>query len=691
MYNMKKFLLLSIAILGLSVSEAQYYLLPVVKNGQNPSNLNKDFELQQGAGLTSGWFLILQGFQPAGNWSSTFTLPFKFYYYGSLVTRFKASTSGVVTFNSKTALKADSNNIALPTSRIPDSSICIWGLRASMGDYVLTKTFGTAPHRQFWISYNSFSELNLKSGGHIFAAIVLEESTNKIFIVDQRTQCMMNNVPCSDKTSLTLGLQLDSLTAIMVPGSPDFQSDNQNDPSPADNSYYEFIPGTIPNHDVESQKQIVNQYNRIGDFPLSIVGRFKNIGSNTITKVTYNYSVDNGPVITDEITGLNAASFEEFQLSHKTPWQITDTKYTTHTLVSWVSHINDEPASLPADDTLFSTIIVNDTFITRKLLHETFTSSTSQQAKTGSDTLHSVLSNHPGLYTELNYPMGNPQGGDPYTTIESSARSRFYNSGNTIPLTFLDGTNSISPAAYSSTTFLQFQDIPSFYQIIPSGLVTGQQIDIRVELKNEAPIPANTKLYVVVSEKQTTKNVKNNGQTSFEHVMKKFLPDTLGTSFGSLDADSDTVVNLSWTVPGTYRLPPDGRANNIINLLTEHSIEDFSNLEVVAWLQRSDRTVLQSNSADLAFKVSTTNPVIKKEITITPNPVSDYFFMDLSSFSEQNELNVLIADATGNVFHAEKTSLKSQFVNTSNWKPGVYYIRVHNKNQEGLKKVVVID
>jgi hypothetical protein len=691
MKNMNKLILLSLAFFYISIAEAQYYLLPVVKNGQNPANLNRDLENQQGAGLTSGWMTILQGPQPAGNWSSTFSIPFKFYFNGALVKSYKASTSGIVTFNTKTSSRVDSNNIALPTSRVPDSSICIWGIRASMGDYIVIKTFGTAPHRQLWISYNSFSELNIKSG-YIFASVVLEETTNKIYIVDQRTQCISNNNPCPDKTSLTLGIQIDSTNAIMVSGSPDYQSDNLNSAGVEDNAYYEFIPGVQPTLDVESQTHLLKDYYLIQEFPISVKAKFKNIGTNDISKVSYNYSVDNGVVKTCDITGLNIAPYQDFELTHTQPWQTSDVSFTIHSIRSWISQINDSPVSNPSDDTLTSMHIVNDTFFTRKLMHETFTSSTSQQAKAGNDTLHSVLNGHPGLFTELNYQMTSFQGGgDPYYTIEAGNRSRYYSIGNTIPTTVLDGSSNISPAGYNSQTFSIYQEVPSFYQIIPSGTVKGQQIDVKIEIKNEEPVAANTRLFVAVCEKATYKNVKTNGETVFPHVMKKFLPDTLGTLVGALPADSNKVFNFSWTVPGNYRLPVDGRTNNIINLLTEHSIEDFSNLEVIAWLQENDKTILQSNSADLKFSVSNQDPILKKEILVFPNPAEDYIYIDMSSFQTQHELKILIADYTGNQIFSDKTSLKSMFINTSTWIPGVYFIRVLGNDEEGYKKIIVLD
>jgi hypothetical protein len=47
-----------------------------------------------------------------------------------------------------------------------------------------------------------------------------------------------------------------------------------------------------------------------------------------------------------------------------------------------------------------------------------------------------------------------------------------------------------------------------------------------------------------------------------------------------------------WEFRGDYRLPNNG--NNPINHAIEHSVEDFNNLTIVAWVQSGDGTVIQA-------------------------------------------------------------------------------------------------
>ncbi len=670
------------------MADAQYYYLPYVRAGQNPGGLNKDAEYPPGGGLPTGWTTILTGPRKSGDWSAIRTLGFPFSFNGISVTQYKVSSSGVVTFSTGDNTVIDSANTALPSDKIPNRSILVWGLRCLASDYVVTKTFGTAPNRQHWIMFNSYTEENLGTGW-VYFSIVLEETSNKIFIVDQRTQCVKNGAVCSDKTKLTLGIQIDKTTALQVQGSPDYQSGNDNNYLPDDNTYYEFVPGVQPDYDAAGSSHGLKKYYLTGEFPIDLTGNFINTGANAITNVTYAYNINDGAAAsaTGDISNLNIAPQTKFNLKHPTPIALSNG---TYTIKSWISKINGADPVSTVDDTIRSIIIVNDTSVTRKLMHENFSSSTCPPCKPGNETLHAVVGQYPDKYTELTYHFYFPGTGDPYYTSECAARSTYYGGINAIPATLLDGKTNINPNGYNTTIFEENQGIPAFHVVTPSGKVTGQKVDITVDVQALNATTSSTRLLVAVCEKVTFKNVKSNGETEFPHVMKKMVPDAAGTLVGEIPAGGSKSFNFSWTAPGAYRLPLDAQAANIINLATEHSIEDFKNLEVITWLQESDKFVLQSNSADLAYVVSNDNPVNLKEVKAMPTRASDYFFLDLSAFEGSEELKIMYADENGNIFNAEKTNLKSFFVNTSTWAPGMYAIKVVGKNQEGLQKVIIV-
>ena len=177
---MKKFLLLAAILCTGLATQAQYYYLPFTSNpGQNPGNLNTDGEYPVGGGLPAGWTTIrTSSATPA--WSNLQTLPFAFNFNGAPVTDYKVSTTGILTFDVASALAAPASaSQALPSALIPDNSVCVWGLQGTgANDNVVTKTFGTAPNRQHWIFFSSYS-IPGNTAGWTYWSIVLEETTNK--------------------------------------------------------------------------------------------------------------------------------------------------------------------------------------------------------------------------------------------------------------------------------------------------------------------------------------------------------------------------------------------------------------------------------------------------------------------------------------------------------------------------------
>src|SRR5690606_5764135 len=73
-------------------------------------------------------------------------------------------------------------------------------------------------------------------------SIVLEESTNNIYIVDQRTGGF------TSVATVSAGVQINSTTATQVSANLDAEADT--DPTPANNTYYSFIHGVQPAYDM---------------------------------------------------------------------------------------------------------------------------------------------------------------------------------------------------------------------------------------------------------------------------------------------------------------------------------------------------------------------------------------------------------------------------------------------------------
>ena len=230
---MKNITTLTICLLGIiQFNFSQYYYTPASSPG-NPGGLNTDNEYPFGAGLPGGWSVILGPNNVSPTWSTIENIGFPFNFNGSSVSQYKVSSTGVLTFSTGASNIPSATNTALPNPSIPDNSVMVWGLQGSgNNDNIVTKTFGTTGGRQHWVLFSSYT-----AGSWSYWSIVMEEGTDKIYIVDQRHSTSAN-------PQITAGIQINGTTATMVAGSPNLSNVAGGDETPADNHYYEFIFNT---------------------------------------------------------------------------------------------------------------------------------------------------------------------------------------------------------------------------------------------------------------------------------------------------------------------------------------------------------------------------------------------------------------------------------------------------------------
>ena len=335
---------------------SQYYTLPNFCINSNPGGVNKDIE-EPGTITSAGWSVIATtNANPV--WSSTGTIPFSFKFNGSPYTQYKVSTSGVLTFDLSAATPPSSTNAALPDASIPNNSICCWGLTASgSNDQIATKTFGTTPNRQHWIWFNSYTYPECTTP-FTYWAIVLEETTNKIYIVDQRTYCSSGT-----PISLTLGIQIDNTTAYSVAGSPNVGSMATSQAGsydgPNDNIWYELGQGTLFGNDASVYNTATINYSLVNT-PVSILADMVNRGTNTINSFTANYSINAGAPVSGAVSSSPITTGSCYSFAHPTQW--TPTLAGTYTVRIWTSNLNGNPDQYPANDTVTKIVTIVNSF-----------------------------------------------------------------------------------------------------------------------------------------------------------------------------------------------------------------------------------------------------------------------------------------------------------------------------------------
>ena len=240
--------------------------------------------------------------------------------------------------------------------------------------------------------------------------------------------------------------------------------------------------------------------------------------------------------------------------------------------------------------------------VQRKVLHEVFSASNCGPCFETEERLGVLWEAFPNRFTVVDYQVGS----DRYITQEAIARRYYYlpegAESYSIPWVVTDGINSFHPnlwhsAAgedadhYNEQDFESFASVPAHMILEVDHQVDGQTITIDWTLIAGVDYPSeNLVIHVAVNEKVTTQNVGTNGLTEFHHVMKKMLPNKLGSRLGALRAGDMISDTYTHTFPGDYDpdtgLPRGGdNPKHYVDHRTAHTVEEFDDLEVVVWVQ----------------------------------------------------------------------------------------------------------
>lgn len=618
-------------------------------------------------GGSGGWTAILSG---GNNWSAAQTIPFSFEFNGSPVSQYVVSPNGVVSFTTSATSTPGASPSALPSASIPDNSVCVWGFQMSGGnDEVSVNTLGSPGNQQHWVFFTSMSIPSDPSCWHYWG-IVFEEGTNNIYIVDMRNSCT---------TALTVGIQIDGSTAYQVCGSPAVENLSETGATSADNYYYEFVPGAPSAHDMSGTAFTMNAFELLSNAPFTVTADIENRGSATITSMDVNYRIDNGATITASLTGLNIVPCASYSISHPTSWNPAMSG--AYNVDVWASNLNGNPDGNPSDDMVSGSVTVATAFTQRLPLYETFTSSTCGPCEPANALLESLFNDpsNDGKFTSIKYQMSWPGSGDPYFTDEGAAVRNNYGI-NTIPRLEVDGGWDQNANNVTQALVDQWASIPSFVELDVTYSQWGQTIQANVTIDPLESINSNNLvLQVAVIEHTTYNNAKSNGETEFFNVMKKMMPDENGTAIPALVGGQQQNYTLSHEFQGSYTLPPNATAP--INHATEHSVEEFSDLGIIAWIQDTQTLeVLQSTTGTVAVGINENGDLFGQG-KIYPNPVVETATLVFNTTESVTDLLVRIYDTTGKLVSESNegafTSGRNQIqLNTEGMNNGLYIVNL---------------
>jgi hypothetical protein len=692
---MKKILLsLGFGIVS-QFASAQYFNIPFLNAGKNPGSVNVEGENPYPSASNVGWNLLLKadGTSPL-EYSTEQTLPFAFKFNGSNVTKYTASNFGTVSFDAgtPTVMPSAFSNLTLPSANIPNNSVCVLGIKpqsvvsgtTTYQSAVMSKTYGKAPFRQHWVWFNFFGEANINAGW-TYWAVVMEETTNNIYVVDMKTLCVLSGNLCTNNVKLSVGIQTDNSTAYTLPGSPNVgaQQISANVFTAEDNSYYQFVPGVQPKNDLAGQSVKMSKYLKLSDAPFVVSTEFMNIGSSAVNSADFAYSINGGAAVDGSASGsVNIASFAKSVLNHSTKW--TPTAVGLYTIKVWPTKVNGSADENANNDTVVFTFNVIDKFVDRKILNEVFTSSTCGPCTAGNINYNNVI-NGKTKHSTIKYQVYWPGTGDPYCTQEVRDRTSYYGIGS-VPRMEVDGGWDGNAGSFSTGLYDDFQAKPSFVEITGSVSLTWKNtitLDVTLNplLDNSSN---NLKLHAAIVEGVTYANKKSNGEKEFESVMKKMMTGSAGQVLTPLKKDTKVSKKIAYTFNGGYRLPLDGSAAQHINHLSENSVETWDDLAVVVFVQdATTKEVLQSETFPISM-VGT--EAVDQNLNLYPNPANNVFVVEAK---EMGNAVVLVTDIQGKVVFNGNLTEGALSMNVADWSEGVYMVSVNGNSKNLNSKIVV--
>lgn len=305
--------------------------------------------------------------------------------------------------------------------------------------------------------------------------------------------------------------------------------------------------------------------------PTEVTGSFVNLGTTQINSVTIDWSIDGGEVTSTLFDGLSLDFGDDNVFTCD---GIIDQPVGGYVLTVSIVDVNgggeDED---PDNNTLDKPFSVVSHVVDRLPMFEEFTSSTCAPCATLNTQFVPWCEEHVDEIALLKYQMNWPGVGDPYYTEEGGVR-RYYYGVSGVPAVFVNGEyvgfqfGGIPPA------FEEAILMPGYLSAVSSHTLDGTEMSVEVTLLPYANFDSYV-LHVAVFEYLTTENVASNGETEFENVMMKMVPDAYGTT-----------VNLEDRVPYTMTGTVDLDGTNV---------EEWDDLGVVVWLQeQTSQEVFQS-------------------------------------------------------------------------------------------------
>ena len=426
----------------------------------------------------------------------------------------------------------------------------------------------------------------------------------------------------------------------------------------------------------------------------TLTGSMKNFGGAAVTSMDLNYKVDNGAVVTQNLTGLNIAPLTNYNYSHGTPWTPTTTG--NHTVKLWASNINGGADAINTNDTVTFTTYTCSQVEQRVMLYEGFSSSTCGPCAAANPGLHSLLmSNNANMagskVATVKYQMDYPVSSvlDPAYTAECDTRHTFYGVQG-IPEGVIDGGIFYQghPAGLDQALIDAATATPAPVKVSATASYTGNVINVNGTISSYANINGNNKILIALVEDAINTadgnhGTQSNGETDWYEVMRKMAGGTSGTNIGNMTDGGSYPFNVNTTFTG-YTGSGTG---------TPKIFSDISKMTAVVWVQDlTSKVVYQAGFADIVTNVEDKESTLST-LDIFPNPSIDNTNIKFT-LKNNNEVVINVYNMMGGLVYSQNNGslpagVNQVNINTANFAAGMYNVVITAGDYNTSAKVMV--
>ncbi|MCA6498978.1 MAG: T9SS type A sorting domain-containing protein, partial [Chitinophagaceae bacterium] len=307
----------------------------------------------------------------------------------------------------------------------------------------------------------------------------------------------------------------------------------------------------------------------------------------------------------------------------------------------------------------------------------------------------------------INYHIGFI-GKDPFNLdnpADPSSRALFYNVSK-VPYAFLDGKHGgkngsdlfkdWGQAAYDLQTLqLANADFTPVGTLVTNVVnnATDKTMEIEVYVKPTRDLPKTTRLHIGVLEDSVTSAqllskrpsaTITTGGTEFNYVLKKLIPDALGTMYPENTFKRDVLV----------RLAPGGKVGGTEKFKFTADQLYSNKLTVVVFLQDTTREVYQADlfrNLTPPAPITGFEPILADLVYVYPNPSDQEFTIELP-VKLKSDAAVRLIDQVGRTHDAGNFAAgkNAKTVSTQGLASGVYIVEIRAEDGALIRKKVMV-